>query len=143
LLCLLAFTGCDTRPYARILAPGGRVLATINLEIADTEQKREFGLMKRKSLPSDDGMLFVMPAATQLVFWMKDTEIPLDMIFIGADQKVTGVIVNTTPYSEDRLTVPGTVSKYAIEVNAGFAAAHRISPGDHVDFLNFLPVPRN
>lgn len=69
---------------------------------------------------------------------MKNTEIPLDMIFAGADGTVTGIIANAELFSERQLSVDGD-SQYVLEVNSGFAQRHGIKPGDRLQFLGLNP----
>jgi len=76
-------------------------------------------------------MLFVFPAEESLSFWMKDTPLPLDIIFLGADRTIVTIRENTVPFSET--SVPSDrPAQYVVEVNAGFAARHRLAPGDRV-----------
>lgn len=85
-----------------------------NVEIADTPEKQEKGLMGRESLPSDQGMLFVYDEPQDLSFWMKDTSIPLDIIFIDDDMEVISV-QKGTPMSEDAIKENDV--QYVLEVN--------------------------
>jgi uncharacterized membrane protein (UPF0127 family) len=89
--------------------------------------------MYREHLPPDDGMLFLMGFEDDHVFWMHNTLIPLDMIFIGKDMKVAGVVANATPRTDERRSV-GRPSMYVLEVNGGWAAAHGIGAGAAVKF---------
>lgn len=83
-------------------------------------------------------MIFVFPNSSQLDFWMKNTPIPLDLIFAGSDGRIIGIVANAQPYAESLLAVPGK-SQYVLEVNAGFCAAHGIKPGDRFDFSSEIP----
>ena len=83
-------------------------------------------------------MLFVFKQPQQLTFWMKNTEIPLDMIFAGADGTVAGIVANAEPFSERQLSVAGD-SQYVLEVNGGFAQRHGIRSGDRLQFLGLTP----
>lgn len=99
-----------------------------SIEIADDQAERAQGLMFRKAMPAFSGMLFVYPQPQQAVFWMKNTEIPLDMIFADASGTVTRIIENAEPFS----TVPrdgGGGVQYVLELNAGTAAKLGIAPG--------------
>jgi len=113
----------------------------VRVEIADTPQTRETGLMFRRELGASDGMIFVFPAPSNHVFWMKNTYLPLDMIFINADFRVVGVVANAEPLTESPRSVPGS-SLYVLEVNAGFAARHQIQPGAAVTFAQVPTQPR-
>jgi uncharacterized protein len=92
--------------------------------------------MYRQHLAEDAGMLFVFKQPQHLSFWMKNTEIPLDMIFADADGTVVGIIADAEPFSERQLGVTGD-SQYVLEVNGGFAQRHGIKPGDRLRFLGF------
>jgi len=133
-----ALLGCARSPCVTIVGADGKQRASVNVEIADTIQKREVGLMYRNSLDANAGMIFVFPTAAQQTFWMHNTQIPLDMIFAGDDARVLGVVENAEPYSERQLGVDGA-SRYVLEVNGGFARAHGISRGDVLKFSRFSP----
>jgi len=76
-------------------------------------------------------MLFLFPTEEPLSFWMKDTPLPLDIIFLSADRTIVTIRKNTVPFSE--ASVPSDrPAKYVVEVNAGFADRHRLAPGDRV-----------
>ncbi|MCB0330150.1 MAG: DUF192 domain-containing protein, partial [Bdellovibrionales bacterium] len=85
------------------------------MEIANTPSQRQKGLMFRKSLDKSRGMIFLFPREEPRGFWMKNTYISLDMVFISSDWEVVGVRENTPPLTEDRQSVPG-VSQYVIEL---------------------------
>ena len=143
LAALLVVAGaCDRGPRVAIVDPNGSTLATVKIEIADTPQKQETGLMYRDKLASDAGMLFVFPAPSNQVFWMKNTRIPLDMLFADSQRRVIGIVANAEPYSEARLSVPGD-SQYVLEVNGGFCQQRGVKAGDRLDFLGFSPSVSN
>jgi len=109
----------------------GVTLARIDVEIAERATDRMRGLMFRERMAENQGMLFVFPAEEPLSFWMKDTPLPLDIIFLGADRTIVTIRENTVPFSE--ASVPSDrPAQYVVEVNAGFAARHRLAPGDRV-----------
>jgi uncharacterized protein len=93
------------------------------VELALTERDRELGLMSRESLDSDKGMLFIFPEEGDYSFWMKDTLIPLDIIWLDKDGKVVFMAENAKPCGNDLcLTInPGKKSKYVLEINGGMA----------------------
>ena len=103
------------------------------MEVADTPEARTRGLMYRKELAANAGMLFVFPREEMLEFWMKNTPLPLDMIFIGADGKVVGIVERAQPFSTTPRG-PGVPAQYVLEVNGGFAAEHGVRVGDRVEF---------
>ena len=109
----------------------GVTLARIDVEIAERATDRMRGLMFRERMAENQGMLFVFPAEEPLSFWMKDTPLPLDIIFLGADRTIVTIRENTVPFSE--ASVPSDrPAQYVVEVSAGFAARHRLAPGDRV-----------
>jgi uncharacterized protein len=132
----VAMASCARDPMLAIVAPNGDGRATVRVEIANTNAEREVGLMYRKHLDSDAGMLFVFAAPAPVSFWMKNTEIPLDMVFADGDARVIGVVENAEPYSEQLLSVSGA-SQYVLEVNGGFCGRHGVKPGDRLKFLGF------
>ena len=112
-------------------AKGGDVPVTV--EVADTPDRRSLGLMYRKELAPEAGMLFIFDASQRLTFWMKNTVLPLDMIFIGDDHRIAGIVKNTVPFT----TTPRGVdapSRYVLEVNGGFSDRHGVHDGDAVTF---------
>jgi uncharacterized membrane protein (UPF0127 family) len=103
------------------------------LELADTPEKRARGLMFRRSLPDGHGMLFEFgPRETEVTMWMKNTYIPLDMIFIRADGTIRHIAENTTPLSEAIVPSNGPV-KGVLEVIAGTSRRLGLAPGDRVE----------
>jgi uncharacterized membrane protein (UPF0127 family) len=105
----------------------------VSVEIVATEAKIQRGLMFREHLPPDQGMLFLMDEDKPWAFWMRNTLIPLDMIFIGKDMKVAGVVENAEPRTETLREVKAP-SLYVLEVNGGYCAAHKVSAGAPVRF---------
>ena len=103
---------------------------TYTLEVADTPDTREHGLMKRDSLPADRGMIFVFPDVTERSFWMKHTRIPLDIIYVDPDGKVVST-ATMKPYDLGKTSSNGP-SKYAIELNAGQVKANGVKAGDQL-----------
>lgn len=105
----------------------------IQVEIADTELERETGLMNRESLQENSGMLFVYPDSEIRSFWMKNTLIPLDIIFIDENLEIVD-IKNALPcYSEPcALYTSSLPAKYVLEVNSGFSEENNISIGEKV-----------
>lgn len=116
--------------------PDGEV--TVRVEIVDTPAKIERGLMYREHLPPDDGMLFLMDREYDHAFYMRNTLIPLDMIFIKKDMTVAGVVENATPRTETLRRV-GVPSLYVLEVNGGWAAPNKVGPGTKVRFEGVRP----
>ena len=105
------------------------------MELARTDEERGRGLMFREHLDADAGMLFLYEGEDIRRFWMRNTLIPLDMLFISADQRVVGIVENAEPQT-DTLRQVGQPSQYVLEVNGGFAAAHGITASTPVEFRN-------
>src|SRR6202165_2341738 len=101
------------------------------VEMATTEQEKETGLMYRKELPDGKGMLFDFSPEQQVSMWMKNTYIPLDMIFIRADGRILRIAENTEPLST-KIIPSGGPAKGVLEVIAGTAKKYGIAPGDRV-----------
>ena len=108
----------------------------INVELAMTPYQWSKGLMFRDSLGENSGMFFIFPDEAKRIFWMKDTEIPLDLIFISKDLKVVDIKAGFEPCKA--MICPNYESSapamYVLEVNAGFAKKNGISLGDKVSF---------
>ncbi|MFH1808443.1 MAG: DUF192 domain-containing protein [Pseudomonadota bacterium] len=115
-----------------LLASAGEV--TVKVELARTPQEMARGLMYRRQLDADDGMLFLYSEDGNHSFWMKNTYIPLDMIFIGSDRRVVGVVENAEPLTTVSRQV-GQPSRYVLEVNAGFSRRHGVAAGTAVRFV--------
>lgn len=103
----------------------------IEVEIAETEHDRQRGLMFRTQMPETRGMIFPFPEKTDHSFWMHNTCIPLDMLFIDEDGLIVGIEENTPTLNDDTYSV-GCESKYVLEVNAGWTRAHGVKAGQSV-----------
>ncbi|MBS1121128.1 MAG: hypothetical protein H6Q90_3356 [Deltaproteobacteria bacterium] len=112
--------------------------ATVEVEVVSTPAKVEKGLMFREHLGLDAGMLFLMGKEYDWAFYMRNTLIPLDMIFITGELTVAGVVANATPRTETLRQV-GRPSLYVLEVNGGWAAAHHVVDGAKVRFDGVKP----
>lgn len=106
----------------------GGAMARFTVELADDEAERAQGLMFREKMAADAGMLFVYPQPQRAVFWMKNTLLPLDMIFVGENGKVLSVHSGAIPLDETPID-GGPGVQYVLEVNSGVAAAQGIAPG--------------
>jgi len=111
-----------------------------NIEIATTNGERALGLMYRRELPADAGMLFLYDPPQPITMWMRNTILPLDMIFIDDDREIVGIVEKAVPFSTANRSVAGA-SRYVLEVNGGFAAEHGVKAGQTVD-LPMLTVSR-
>jgi uncharacterized protein len=108
------------------------------VEIADTEAQRSKGLMFRKEMPEGEGMLFDFHREQEVSFWMRNTYIPLDMIFIRGDGRILRIAENTEPLST-RLIPSGGPVRAVLEVIGGTARKFGIAPGDQVAYPIFRP----
>jgi uncharacterized membrane protein (UPF0127 family) len=122
-----------------ILESGGKSLP-VQVEVADTDAKRERGLMFRKELADGRGMLFLFDEEGEHAFWMKDTLIPLDLIFVDSSGKITGIIAQARPL--DLQTRSGGPSRMVLEVPGGWAAAHGVKAGDRMRVEGLAEKPR-
>lgn len=107
----------------------------VRVEIAATDADRARGLMFRRELPQDHGMVFVFDRSAVQSFWMHNTLISLDMIFIGEDRRVAGIVAAAPPQTDAPRSV-GKPSRYVVEVAAGEAAAHGVGPNTPVAFID-------
>ncbi|HEY0192409.1 MAG TPA: DUF192 domain-containing protein [Kofleriaceae bacterium] len=124
-------------PKVYLSSPSGD--ATVSVEVVSTPATIERGLMYREHLPPDQGMLFFMGKEQPWSFWMHNTLIPLDMLFIKADMTVAGVVENAAPRTDDLRKVDAP-SLYVLEVNGGYCAAHKITAGAQVRFEGMPPA---
>jgi uncharacterized protein len=144
-LSLVAPLGCAARPPAEpapAAAPARVVVMTaagarhvVKVELARTDPERERGLMFRRELAEDAGMLFLFSQSEERAFWMKNTLIPLDMLFIDDGGRVAGIVVEAEPLTLSPRT-PGVPARFVLEVRGGWAARHGVRPGDRVELEN-------
>ena len=104
-----------------------------SVEVAATEAQRRMGLMNRPELNADSGMLFDFETSRHVAMWMKNTLIPLDMIFITADGRISRIEKNTEPHSLRVISSGGDV-RAVLEINAGISARLKLKPGDRVEY---------
>ncbi|SJZ50153.1 DUF192 domain-containing protein [Consotaella salsifontis] len=103
----------------------------ISVEVADTPETRATGLMFRESMPDDHGMLFVFDEPRPVTFWMKNTLIPLDMLFLDDHGVITRIAANAQPLSLSLIDSEGPV-RFVLELNGGAAARLKAQPGDRL-----------
>ncbi len=106
----------------------------IDIEIADNDHDTETGLMYRRSMDENKGMLFIFKNYKAHRFWMKNTVIPLDIIYLDSSRMITKIYKSTIPFSEKGLPSEVPV-KYTIEVNAGFTEKYGIDEGDRIIYI--------
>jgi uncharacterized protein len=102
---------------------------TLDVEVADTDPKREHGLMFRRNLPAHGGMIFLFDSEHTINMWMKNTYIPLDMVFIGDDWRIKHIARNTEPHSTDIIPSVHPASR-VLEIAGGQAETLNLAPGD-------------
>ncbi|MDX1639747.1 MAG: DUF192 domain-containing protein [Balneolaceae bacterium] len=106
----------------------GEVVETVGVAVADDNTERSTGLMDVNRLPPDKGMLFVFDDEQPRSFWMANTPLSLDIIFVNADLEIVRIHHNTQPFTENNFT-SGAPSKYVVEVNGGFCVSNDIQEG--------------
>jgi len=141
LLVVAAACGCrsggpdaPSLPESRgmeILGSSGEVLAEVQVEVVSTPAATARGLKFRDEVPEGTGMFFVFPEDIVRSFWMQDTRVSLDILFIDREGLVVGIQRNTEPYSEASITV-GVPSRYVLEVPAGYCSTKGIHWGSRV-----------
>ena len=103
------------------------------VEVARSEPEQAKGLMFRTAMGANEGMIFPMEPARHASFWMKNTVIALDLVFIGPDHRIESIAANAVPYSLSPIDSKGTVSA-VLELNGGRAAQLGLAPGDRVEW---------
>ena len=132
LLCVLMLTACTA------CASGGPGVElggkSFSVEIADTSEKQALGLMFRDKMPADHGMLFIFPNEAPRSFWMKNTRIPLDIMYFDKELKMVGISADTPPCKVSRCPSYPSIApaKYVLELNAGSASELGVGPGDRL-----------
>ncbi|MBI4223904.1 MAG: DUF192 domain-containing protein [Deltaproteobacteria bacterium] len=116
-----------------VLRPSAGDPVTLTVEIARTPEERAQGLQGRENLPDDHGMWFVFAEDGQDPFWMHNTPISLDILFVDAAYKIVDIVADATPNSED-LIVSRHPYRFALELAAGVSARHGLHAGDAVEF---------
>ena len=110
------------------------VIAQLDIEIADNDYETETGLMYRKGMEQNQAMLFVFPDEAMHSFYMKNTEFPLDLIFVKSDMSVASFQENAEAFNENSLSSKVPV-KYVLEVNAGLVEKWSLQIGDRIDYV--------
>jgi len=126
---------------AQFVMADGKTSPVLYLEVADTPAKRTQGLMYRKVLEDNGGMLFVFPSESEHNFWMRNTYVPLDMIHVGRDQKIVGILENRPVLSEESKGV-GEPALYVVEIRGGLSKQWGLEPGSKLVFKSPVPEAR-
>ncbi len=120
-----------TLEYSRsisFLTAQNDTVSTIEVAVADDNEERNQGLMDVRDLPTSKGMLFIFEQNQPRSFWMANTPLPLDIIFVNEDGEIVRIHHSTQPFSEENYT-SGQPAKYVIETNAGYCISHDIQEG--------------
>jgi uncharacterized protein len=146
IILLVSGCGSDEQPSppdtGRVLDYTGTVtflnadkeeITTIDVAVADTPEQRSLGLMDVRNMPAGKGMLFIFDREEPLSFWMANTPLPLDLIFVNRNKQIVRIHHNAQPYSE-RQFPSGAPAMYVVEVNAGFCIDNDITEGHHILF---------
>ncbi|MFT5429933.1 MAG: uncharacterized membrane protein (UPF0127 family) [Myxococcota bacterium] len=144
-----SFTGCEPTPWPETeltVSPLERLSARITFQqpegtvvaeatVVSTDAERAVGLMYRKERLADgEGMLFAMDKDADHSFWMKNTYIPLDMLFIDQSGVVVGILQDVTPRTKTARRV-GLISRFVLELDAGYCARHKVTVGQRVEMV--------
>ena len=132
-LLLLSHAGIGREYHNELLKIiAGKQQIEFQIEVANTPQKRAQGLMYRKSMPKNAGMLFCFDRIKPVSMWMKNTELPLDIIFIRPDGTIASITENTLPFSTE-IIFSGEAVLFVLEVNAGIVSEFNIKNGDKIE----------
>ena len=129
---LVGLFACRSDSRVVIRGKSGAELS-LRVEVADTPARRTLGLQYRDKLGDDQGMLFLFPDEKVQTFWMKNTPLSLDLIFIGSHRRVVGIVHEAVPFSTASLSVL-VPSQFVLEVRGGLARRKIIEVGDDVRF---------
>lgn len=118
--------------HGKITVPEAKGTPVIDVEIADTPETEQRGLMYRTKLGREQGMIFVWPRESRRTFWMHNTCLPLDMLFLAKDGTVVGLL-EQVPVLNDRPREVRCPAAYVLEMNAGWSRRHGVKPGMKLD----------
>lgn len=120
-------------PVVPLTVTGAKGVHVFQVEVARSFAEQEKGLMFRTFMGADEGMVFIRTPPDRAQFWMKNTVIPLDLVFIGADRRIESIAANAVPYSLRPIPSKGAVVAI-LELNGGRAAQLGLAPGDKVSW---------
>ncbi len=118
--------------HGKITVPEAKGAPTIDVEVADTPETEQRGLMYRTKLGAEQGMIFVWPHESIRTFWMHNTCLPLDMLFVALDGTIVGLL-EQVPVLNDKVREVACPAAYVLEVNAGWSRRHGVKPGMKLD----------
>jgi uncharacterized membrane protein (UPF0127 family) len=120
--------------FVKVFFPDG---GSITAELAVTEEERALGLMFRERVQADQGMLFVFEEEGRYPFWMKNTLVPLDIIWLGRDRRIVHIAADVPPCKADPCPTydPNCPASFVLELRAGGARARDLKPGDRLEFV--------
>ena len=121
-----------------VLDKNGTEKARFDIEIAEHEEALQRGLKYRETMADNQGMLFIFDGKQPYGFWMKDTYMPLDMLFIDYEQSIFQIARNSVPFNEEPIE-PDGFNKYTLEIKAGMAEKFNIIEGDKVEWKRTDP----
>jgi uncharacterized membrane protein (UPF0127 family) len=136
LLLATSFSTAQIYEDEPLLIRQGEKDLSFRIEIANTPQLRATGLMYRQTMPQDAGMLFCFSKSKEVFMWMKNTVLPLDMLFIKKDGTIASIAQNTVPFSEEVIS-SGVLVSYVLELNAGAVSRFMIKKGNKVEHSSF------
>lgn len=122
-----------TFPRGEVILQSGEATPTLVVAIAATPEHRAHGMMYRESWGDIEGMLFLLPQAEPISMWMKDTPLPLDMVFINMQGRIAHIVEGAVPYSTDSISAPVPVTAI-LELPAGHAKKYGLQIGDEIDY---------
>lgn len=117
-------------------AANDSIIKSIDIEIADDEYQTQTGMMYRDSMEDNQGMLFVFLNAQHHSFYMKNTRIPLDIIYFGADKKIVSIQKNASPFDETSLP-SNAPAQYVLEIKAGLSDIWKLEVGDWMEYSSY------
>jgi len=115
------------------LDDSGKEISTVRVALADDQDERNQGLMDVNEMPNDAGMLFIFPEEQPLSFYMANTPLPLDIMFVNSDSVIVRIHHNTAPFDSKQLP-SDTPAKYVVETNGGYAISNDIREGHKIRF---------
>ena len=132
----------QNKPVGRVVEPetslsfldtDGSTISTVEVQISDEPLERNEGLMDVRSMPENHGMIFIFQQEEPLSFWMANTPLPLDIIYVNSDSTIVRIYQNTTPFSDKSLPSQAPAI-FVVETNGGYTMSHGITEGMKISF---------